>query len=262
MARWVYGGFPEYVPVAERQAKALLQARKLEKRGRKLDPVKLDGKRVASSFWGKAWCANIESYSDFSNRLPRGRTYLRSGSVVDLLLAEGRLEALVAGSSLYQCKIEINARAQPLDEADAAGAAVQRCSGQIDSTVALLQGQVPEELLEAIVDRDAGLFPVPREMDLFCSCPDSAQLCKHLAAVLYGVGARLDRSPELFFTLRSVKMAELVVSAAEADARRARGGRAGIALRHRNRPHPWDPQSPQTVAGRPLIQSALLTPVS
>lgn len=208
MARWIYGGFPEYVPVGERRAKALLQARKLEKRGRKLDPVKLDGKLIASSFWGKAWCTNIESYSDFSNRLPRGRTYLRSGAVVDLLIAEGRLEALVAGSSLYQCTIELRPLARKRWKK-----LVERCSGQIDSTVALLQGRVPEDLLEAIVDRDAGLFPAPREMDLFCSCPDSAQLCKHLAAVLYGAGARLDRSPELFFTLRSVKMAELVVSA-------------------------------------------------
>lgn len=208
MASWFYGRFPEYVPVAERRAKALLQARKLEKRGRKLDPVKLEGKRIASSFWGKAWCANIESYSDFSNRLPRGRTYLRSGAVVDLILAEGRLEALVAGSSLYQCKIEIKPLARKRWKN-----LVQLCSGQIDSTVALLQGRVPERLLEAIVDRDAGLFPAPREMDLFCSCPDSAQLCKHLAAVLYAAGARLDRSPELFFTLRSLKMAELVVTA-------------------------------------------------
>ena len=218
MARWIYGGFPEYVPVAERRAKVLLQARRLEKRGRKLDPVKLDGRRIANSFWGKAWCANIESYSDFSNRLPRGRTYLRSGAVVDLLLAEGRMEALVAGSSLYQCKIEIKALARKRWTK-----LVQLCSGQIDSTVALLQGQVPEDLLEAIVDRDEGLFPAPREMELFCSCPDSAQLCKHLAAVLYGAGARLDRSPELFFTLRSVEMAELVV---RARPRPRRGGPA------------------------------------
>src|SRR3954453_432919 len=110
MARWAYGRFPEYVAVAERRAKALLQARKLEKKGRKLDPVRLDGKAIASSFWGKSWCANIESYSDFANRLPRGRTYLRSGALVDLMISEGRLEALVAGSSLYQCTIEL----QPL----------------------------------------------------------------------------------------------------------------------------------------------------
>ena len=208
MARWIYGGFPEYVPVAERRAKALLQARKLEKKGRKLDPVKLDGKRIASSFWGKAWCTNIESCSDFSNRLPRGRTYLRSGAVVDLLLAEGRIEALVAGSSLYQCKIELKPLARKRWKK-----IIERCAGRIDSTIELLQGRVPEQILRAMVDREAGLFPAPREMDLFCSCPDAAQLCKHLAAVLYGVGARLDRSPELFFTLRSVKMAELVASA-------------------------------------------------
>jgi uncharacterized Zn finger protein len=208
MASWVYGRFPEYVPVAVRRAKALARAGKLEKKGRKLDPVKLDGKSIARSFWGKAWCKNIESYSDYSNRLPRGRTYLRSGAVVHLLLADGCIEALVAGSSLYQCKIDLKPLARKRWKK-----LIEQCGGQIDSTVELLQGRVPEQLLESIVDRAAGLFPSPSEMEMSCSCPDSAQLCKHLAAVLYGVGARLDRSPEHFFTLRSVKLSELVAKA-------------------------------------------------
>src|SRR3954447_16258874 len=212
MPRWSYGAFPAYVSVAERRATALAQIRKLEKRGKKLDPVRLETNRIASSFWGKAWCANIESYSDFANRLPRGRAYLRSGSVVDLQLAQGRVEALVAGSSLYQCSIGVKPAARKCWKAIAA-----RCRGQIDSTIELLQGRGPEQVLEAIVDRKNGLFPSPREMDLFCSCPDAAELCKHLAAVLYAVGARLDRSPELFFTLRSVKMEELIARPKPAD---------------------------------------------
>src|SRR6266446_5063205 len=156
-----YGGFPRYVSVAERRAKALKQARKLEKRGRMLEPVILAGQRIASSFWGKEWCKNLESYMDFSNRLPRGRTYLR-----------------------------------------------------IEAVVGLLQGRLSEAVLEALVDRRAGLFPAPKEIDFTCSCPDSASLCKHIAAVLYGVGARLDTKPELFFTLRSVALEELVAKSA------------------------------------------------
>src|SRR6266481_4338910 len=200
-----YGKFPRYVPVAERRATALKQARKLEKRGRVLQPVSLTGQRIASSFWGKAWCKNLESYMDFSNRLPRGRTYLRSGAVVDLRIGAGQVDALVAGTSLYEASVRIDNRARKRS-----GAVIKRCGGHIESVVGLLQGRLPETVLEALVDRRAGLFPAPKEIDFTCSCPDFALLCKHIAAVLYGVGARLDEKPELFFTLRSVALEELV----------------------------------------------------
>jgi uncharacterized Zn finger protein len=204
-----YGGFPRYVSVGERRAKALLQARKLEKRGRLLEPVILPGQRIASSFWGREWCKNLESYMDFSNRLPRGRTYLRSGAVVDLRLGAGQIDALVAGSSLYEVSVRIDKLA-----GKRWGAVIKRCAGRIDSVVGLLQGRLSETVLEALVDRRAGLFPAPKEIDFTCSCPDFALLCKHVAAVLYGVGARLDKKPELFFTLRSVALEELVAKSA------------------------------------------------
>ena len=202
---WRFGTFPEYVPVAERRAKAIAQARKLERRGRKLQPIAVDGRKIAASFWGKAWCESLESYSDFANRLPRGRTYVRNGSVIDLRIAPGLVDALVAGTSLYEVRIEIDklakARAKRL---------TAQCRGQIDSAVSLLQGQVPQKLLEALADRSSGLFPAPKEIDLFCSCPDQAVMCKHVAAVLYGVGARFDKAPETFFTLRSLDLDDLV----------------------------------------------------
>jgi len=212
-----YGGFPRYVSVGERRAKALLQARKLEKRGRVLEPVRLEGQRIASSFWGKEWCKNLESYMDFSNRLPRGRTYVRSGAVVDLRLGAGQVEALVAGSSLYEVSVQIDKLARKRW-----GAVIKRCAGRIDSVVGLLQGRLSETVLEALVDRRAGLFPAPEEIDFTCSCPDFALLCKHVAAVLYGVGARLDKKPELFFTLRRVALEELVARSALRRAPRAK----------------------------------------
>ncbi len=212
-----YGGFPRYVSVGERRAKALLQARKLEKRGRVLEPVRLEGQRIASSFWGNEWCKNLESYTDFSNRLPRGRTYVRSGAVVDLRLGAGQVDALVAGSSLYEVSVQIDKLARKRW-----GAVIKRCAGRIDSVVGLLQGRLSETVLEALVDRRAGLFPAPEEIDFTCSCPDVALLCKHVAAVLYGVGARLDKKPELFFTLRRVALEELVARSALRRAPRAK----------------------------------------
>ena len=213
-----YGKFPRYVPVAERRAKALKQARKLEKRGRVLEPVSLTGQRIASSFWGKEWCRNLESYMDFANRLPRGRTYLRSGAVVDLRIGAGQIDALVAGSSLYEVSVRIGKLARKRW-----GTVIKRCAGHIDSVVGLLQGRLSETVMEALVDRRVGLFPAPKEIDFTCSCPDAALLCKHIAAVLYGVGARLDHKPELFFTLRKVAMEELVARSALRRAPRAKG---------------------------------------
>jgi len=220
-----HGGFLRYVSVGERRAKALLQARKLEKRGRVLEPVRLDGKRIASSFWGKEWCKNLESYMDFSNRLPRGRTYVRSGAVVDLRVGPGQIEALVAGGSLYEVSVRIDKLAR-----NRWGTLIKRCAGRIDSVVELLRGRLPEAVLESLADRRAGLFPRPKEIDFICSCPDYASLCKHIAAALYGVGARLDKRPELFFTLRSVALEELVAKSALQRAAPAKDALAGGAL--------------------------------
>ncbi len=214
------GGFPRYISVAERRAKAQTQAKKLAGRGRALEPVTLEGKRIASSFWGKEWCKNLESYMDFSNRLPRGRTYLRSNAVVDLRIGAGQIDALVAGSSLYEVSVKIDKLASKRW-----GALVKRCAGRIDSVVELLQGRLSEKVLEALVDRGAGVFPTPKEIDFTCSCPDAASMCKHIAAVLYGVGTRLDNKPELFFILRSVAMEELLAKGA---LRRAEKGKEAV----------------------------------
>jgi uncharacterized Zn finger protein len=217
MAYYGYGAFPRYVSVAERREKALKQARKLEKRGRVLEPVILAGQRIANSFWGKAWCKNLESYMDYSNRLPRGRTYLRTGAVVDLRIGAGQIDGLVAGSSLYEVSVRIERLMRKRW-----GALIKKCAGHIDSVVGLLQGKLSETVLQALVDPGAGLFPAPKEIEFTCSCPDAAWMCKHIAAVLYGVGARLDMKPELFFTLRSVALEEMVAKSAVRHAPRTK----------------------------------------
>ena len=220
-----YGwGFPPKPTVAERKAKAAKMRKELEAGGRKLSPVELQGRTIARTFWGKAWCDNIESYRDYAYRLERGRSYVRSGNVIDLQIAEGRVDALVAGSDSTPYKVALR-----IDAADPAKwkALVGRALGRISSLLALTQGKVPEELLKDFCDPATGLFPAPREMKLSCSCPDIAGCCKHVAAVLYGIGARLDKAPELFFTLRSIDPKELV--AEEADETITSGGPSEIA---------------------------------
>lgn len=208
---WYSYGFRPYVSVAERRRKAQREMAKLAKKGKAIRPVQLEGRTIARTFWGKAWCDNLESYMDYENRLPRGRTYVRNGSVVHLDIRPGEIEATVSGSELYQVRISIAAAAKAKWKK-----LCQECAGGIGSLVELLQGRFSDHVMGIITRKDTGLFPAPAEIKLKCSCPDWATMCKHVAAVLYGVGARLDQSPELLFALRSVKHEDLITQAARA----------------------------------------------
>jgi uncharacterized Zn finger protein len=199
-----------YVSVAARRQKTERTLAKLQKKGQMCSPVLANRGAIARSFWGKAWCQNLERYSDYSNRLPRGRTYLRNGSVIDLMIGPGKVSAQVMGSSLYRVSVRIA-------EVDGAHwqAIARDCGRSIDTLVELLQGQLSTSVMERITRPGTGLFPSPKEISFSCSCPDSAVMCKHVAATFYGIGARLDTEPELLFGLRKVDAKELIARAGE-----------------------------------------------
>jgi uncharacterized Zn finger protein len=199
-----------YVSVAEKRRQAERKLAKLRKRGQSVAPVTIEGRTIVKSFWGKSWCINLERYSDFESRMPRGRTYVRNGSVLDLQIARGKVAAMVAGSSLYEVKITI----APVTAARWK-AICRDCAGAIDSVVELLQGRLAKGVMDRVCRQGDGLFPSPKEIKLSCSCPDWADMCKHVAAALYGVGARLDERPQLLFELRGVDENELLASAGQ-----------------------------------------------
>lgn len=205
MSGW---GWPRYVPVSERKEKAEKAAAKMVKKGGELSPVRLEGRTLARTFWGKAWCDHLESFSDYENRLPRGRSYVRNGSVIHLDIDAGKVNAMVQGSSLYKVKIDIQSVGK-----NKWGSILNKCSGEIDSVIELLQGKLSSAVMKTITDKQNGLFPLPKEISLNCSCPDWAKMCKHVAAVLYGVGSRLDHEPHLLFKLRKVDHLELINNA-------------------------------------------------
>jgi uncharacterized Zn finger protein len=180
----------------------------MKKSGQKVSPVEVVGRKITTTFWGNAWCKNLEAYSDYSNRLPRGRTYVRNGSIIDLQIQAGQVRALVSGSELYTVNIKIT----PLSKQKWT-TIKKKCAGQIGSLVELLQGSISKSVMEMVTCKQDGLFPFPDEITLNCSCPDWATMCKHVAATLYGIGARLDNHPELLFTLRGVDPAEMVETA-------------------------------------------------
>ena len=200
-----YGGWAPYVSVAERRKKAAREVNKLRKKGQVITPIEIEGRRITTTFWGKSWCDNLESYHDFENRLPRGRTYVRNGSVIDLQISENKVQAMVSGSSIY--KVSVGISAVPKTQWKAI---CKDCAGGIDSLVELLQGRFSKGVMERLCRQDKGLFPKPSEIDFSCSCPDYAYMCKHVAAVLYGIGSRLDEKPELLFHLRAVDENDLV----------------------------------------------------
>lgn len=220
----MYEEWAPYVSVAERRRKAAGEMAKLAKKGQTLSPVIVHGRAIASTAWGKAWCAHLERYSDYANRLPRGRSYVRNGSVVDLQITPGRVVARVSGSQMYRTTITVTpvpqARWKPL---------CADCAGGIDTLVELLQGRLSKAVMDRLCRPGDGLFPAPQEIRFDCSCPDGARMCKHVAAVLYGIGARLDSQPELLFTLRQVDAAELLSTAGSGVATRPAAGERTLA---------------------------------
>lgn len=205
-----FGGWAPYKSAAQRRAEAAKLIREAAHRGTPLAPIVIEGRKIAATFWGKAWCDNLERYRDFAHRLERGRSYVRAGAVIDLAITAGRVRAQVNGSELYTVDVEID-----MVGAEAWRAIQRDCAGSIGSLVDLLAGRLSDAVMARLCAERTGLFPAPANIHFACTCPDHARMCKHVAAVMYGIGARFDRAPELLFTLRQVSADELLASVAQ-----------------------------------------------
>jgi uncharacterized Zn finger protein len=210
--------------MAERRARARREMVRLRKKGRRIEPVEVEGRRITRTFWGDAWCEHLLKFASIANRLERGRTYVRNGSVCHLEIEAGSVRALVMGNELYEVELGVKRLGKKRWTA-----IQQRCAGSVSSLMDLLQGRLADAVMAVVTDRDGGLFPVPKEFRPACSCPDYVPVCKHVAAVFYGVGVRFDTRPELLFELRGVDHHTLVADDAGAVATlTARGNSARI----------------------------------
>ena len=203
-------GYPRYVSVAEKKEKAIKSYKKLKKKKPDIKPIIIKGRKLARTWWGEAWNDNLESYSDYSNRLPRGRSYVRHRAILDLKILPKKISAIVHGNRSKPYQIDISIKALKKRKWEKISNA---CEGKIESLEKLVEGKFPEELANIFTAQKEGLFPTPEEISFECSCPDYASMCKHIAAALYGVGSRLDENPSLFFTLRDVNIDELISKA-------------------------------------------------
>lgn len=207
-----WGSFPPYVSVAQRKEKSRRKIEQLKKKNKNINPVIINGSTIARTWWGKSWNANLERYADFSNRIGRGKSYVRHGAVLDLQIEKGCITSLVQGSRSTPYKITITIDPIHKKKWEQIHAA---CKGVFDSLLDLLTGTIPKNLVDIFMHKDKGLFPSPKEIHFACSCPDGAWMCKHIAATLYGVGARLDDDARLFFSLRTVDVQNLVSKVVE-----------------------------------------------
>ena len=202
-----------YEEAAEAKERVQREIEKRVKRGERFEALMpVAGKKhLCTTFWGKAWCNHLESYQEFESRLPRGRSYLRQGSVYNLNIEPGKITAMVAGAELYHTQIFIHSlKVSKWQDI------VEKCEGQVDSMLDVLAGKLGNGVMSVFCDLENGLFPKTKEIRFDCSCPDHADMCKHVSAVLHGVGVLLDASPELIFTLRDVNSADLLSKAKDA----------------------------------------------
>jgi uncharacterized Zn finger protein len=207
-----YGGFPKYISAAEKKEKANKSIAKFKKKNPDIEPVIIEGRTLAKSWWGKAWNLNLESYADYENRINRGKSYVRNNMVLDLKITKGKVTAKVQGTRAKPYDVEILIDALNNEKWKQVTAL---CNNRIDSLEQLIEGKFPKELDVLFKEKKYGIFPSPKEIRFDCSCPDWASMCKHVAAALYGIGARLDSNPMLFFELRDIDSKELVRKSVE-----------------------------------------------
>lgn len=206
------GFYKAYESVAEKKLKAERKLKKLRKSDPTVEPVILTGRTIAKSWWGKSWCTNLESYADYSNRITRGKSYVKQNAILDLKVNTGRVESKINGSGnkIYNCTIDIDKVTQKSWDK-----IMLHCENKISTLDALLNGDFSDDLLKLFSDHSYGLFPSPDEIHFDCDCPDVAYMCKHIAATLYGIGAKFDQDPLLFFTLRQIETEKLIQKSIE-----------------------------------------------
>ncbi|MBI4654576.1 MAG: hypothetical protein HY752_06235 [Nitrospirae bacterium] len=207
---YYYWRFPRYVSTREKRAKAQKKLAQLKKKNPNITPLVLNGTRLARTWWGKAWNTNLEKYADYSNRIGRGRSYIRNGCILDFKINPGEVTSLVQGTSSHPYEVVVKIK---LLKKKAWSEIKKQCEGRIESLQELIEGRFPRELAEVFTAKGKGLFPLPKEIKFSCSCPDWASMCKHVAATLYGVGVKLDDDPKLFFLLRKAEMDDLITEA-------------------------------------------------
>ncbi len=161
-----------------------------------------------STWWGREWVAALEDSADVdAARLSRGRTYARRGAVGPVEIGRGFARAQVTGERSRLYRTDITVRTLAPGEWDEIALAV---AGRAGHAAALLDGELPREVLEDARSVEIDLVPTPVDIRPDCSCPDWAEPCKHAAGLFYLVADLIDDDPFVLFELRGVEREEFL----------------------------------------------------
>ena len=165
--------------------------------------------KFGDTWWAGRWIEMLESFG-WDTRLQRGRSYARRGQVLEYDLSPGLVTSKVQGSRAKPYDIEIKVEPLSAKEWDQVSEAM---AGQAIFAAKLLAGEMPQNIEDAFAATELSLFPEsPQDIDTFCSCPDWANPCKHIAAVYYILGEEFDRDPFMIFRLRGIRQEELTAA--------------------------------------------------
>ena len=200
-----WGGWPSFPKSTPIEAKGGIKAQ--SKKG-----------SFGESWWAKRWIDVLHGFN-IGARLDRGRSYARRGQVLSIEIEPGQVQARVQGSRPRPYDVTIKTRTLTDAERQKLAGALGR---QALFAAKLLAGEMPHEIEGVFRDAGLALFPA-RHSDLTtaCSCPDSSNPCKHIAAVYYLLGEEFDRDPFLIFTLRGIDRTQLVAQLAGAGVTKA-----------------------------------------
>ncbi len=156
--------------------------------------------RFGLTWWGQRWIDALEALGAvYANRLPRGRTYARKGTVQDLAIDAGAVTARVQGSRARPYRVQLQL---PVFDDPTWEAITTALASRVRLSAELLDATMPEDIDEVLAECGVSLFPSARELTTRCSCPDVANPCKHVAAVHYVLAQTFDADPFLLMTLR------------------------------------------------------------
>lgn len=213
------------------------------------------------TWWGKAWVDALEHRARLDpNRLGRGRSYARRGSVLDLRVDPGVVSATVQGSRVTPYEVTVRIRAFSGDEWDAV---LDVVSAQIGRVAALLDGELPPEVVDDAQAAGLELLPDAGEVKTACNCPDFAVPCKHSAAVCFLIADALDEDPFVLLLLRGRRRDELMSAlrsrrSAGGDVPAVKARPVGVLAKAAFSKEPGPVPLPPKPLGQPAVASAVL----
>lgn len=228
-------------------------------------PGKRYGKKFADTWWGNAWIEAMEATALDPEQLKKGRKYAFAGQVGAITVSSGRISAPVHDGDHYRPHTTV-IRFRELSDADW-DRFLDEVAGNAGHIAALLDRDMPRELVRAADDTGVRLLPSCGDLDTDCGCPGWESPCKHAAALSYQVSWLLDRDPFVLLLVRGRGEDELTEELHRRNTRRAADASAADSAAGTPAAEAWSarpsapPDPPGPLLAAPLDLAQLLADV-